>query len=66
MPVYWNQREIDAINGILKDITQHHTGLDTEHLVNIVAIEAQRHGIKPSISAPIARKLIEEDEIYVP
>ena len=66
MPIYFDPREIDAITRILEEIRDKHTNLDDEDLIHIVAIEAERYGIKPTISVPIARQLIEKDDFYMP
>jgi hypothetical protein len=62
MSVYCDPRETDAIRAILKEICglQQYSGLESEHIVQLVAIEAEKCGIKPQISEPIARMLIEE------
>jgi hypothetical protein len=65
MPVYCNPREMDAIKVILEEIKKQHTGLEIDQLVEIVASEAECHGIKPMISAPIARQLIEKNGFTV-
>ena len=62
MPIYFDPREIDAITRILEEIRDKHTNLDDEDLIHIVAIEAERYGIKPTISVPIARHSIEKDD----
>jgi predicted transcriptional regulator len=64
--MYFDPREIDAITRILEEIRDKHTNLDDEDLIHIVAIEAERYGIKPTISVPIARQLIEKDDFYMP
>ena len=66
MPVYSDPRETDAIARIVKEIRESHIGLCCEDLVGIVSLEAQRHGIKPSISAPIVKKIFDEKDIFVP
>ena len=66
MSVYSSPWEIDAIKGIIREVKEKHSLVDNEHLIQIVATEAQCYGIKCDISAPIARKLIEKNDIFVP
>ncbi len=66
MSVYSNPWEIDAIRGIIREVMEKHSLLDDEHLVRVVATEAQCYGIKCDISAPIAWNLIEKNDILVP
>lgn len=66
MSVYSSPWEMDAIRGILREIKEKHSLLDKDHLIQIVATEAQSYGIKSDISAPIARKLIDKNDIFVP
>ncbi|MBN2330529.1 MAG: hypothetical protein JXC85_01830 [Candidatus Aenigmarchaeota archaeon] len=66
MSVYSNPWEIDAIRGIIKEVREKHSLAGKEQLISIVATEAQCCGIKCDISAPIARKLIDKNDIFVP
>lgn len=66
MPVYSDPRELDAISRILKEIQEQHIGLCCDDLIEVVSLEAERHGIKPSISAPIAKQLLDKKDVVVP
>ena len=66
MPVYSDPRELDAISRFLKEIQEQHIGLCCDDLIEVVSLEAERHGIKPSISAPIAKQLLDKKDVVVP
>ena len=66
MPVYADPHERDAIMAILKELTSYYQGIDPDHLVEMVAMEAEHHGIQPEISVPFARQLIEKEGIPAP
>jgi flagellar biosynthesis protein FliR len=66
MSVYSNPWEMDAIREIIREVKEKHSLLHKDHLVQLVAAEAQSYGIKPDISAPIVRMLIEKNGILVP
>ena len=62
MPVYIDPREREAIMAILDELRNYYDkNLDEEHLIYMVTSEAKRHGIRESISAPLARRLIESE-----
>lgn len=60
MAMYIRPGERDAIKAIVNEMKEYYQDIETEHLVEMVAFEASRHGIQPAISAPFARTLIEK------
>ena len=67
MPAYMDPREREAIMSILDELRNYYdSNLDEEHLIDMVASEAKRHGIRASISAPFARHLIETGKKITP
>jgi hypothetical protein len=60
-PLYMDPREKDAIAAIVEQLRSYYRhGIDNEHLLEIVASEAENQGIRAVISVPFARRLIEE------
>lgn len=63
MPVYVDPREREAIMAIIEDLRNYYdNSVDNDHLIDMVATEAEHHGIRPAISAPFARQLLESLE----
>lgn len=64
MPVYVDPREREAIMAIIDELRDYYIDkdIDNDHFIELVASEAKRHGIRPSISAPFARQMLESVE----
>jgi hypothetical protein len=61
MPSRYPLQEMATIKKILQDLQDYHIEADIDHIIEMVATEAQDHGIQPAISVPLARKLIENN-----
>jgi hypothetical protein len=59
MPARYPLRETQRVKKILRELREYHLDADPDRLLEILAHEAHEQGIKPEISIPLARRLIE-------